>query len=452
MEQLVAQLTYSMPQLTYRRLLSLFLPLALSGILYPISRPIINAALARSPDPITAIVAFAVAYSISMPLQSPMFGLRQIITALAVDRQMLRIVSRLNLTIGIGSTLAVLLVALTPLYRYIVEGLMDIPSSIARVGPLVLVVIATGPLITAGRGYYQGILVRHGISIPVGVGALGFLIVGSTLLWAGVLWTEWEGALLAAISMMCGQLVYLACVWRPARPIIRDRIPEHSPSIQPEQRSTNYVFRFYLPLAVSTLLMTLVEPVIQGAMARSPQAEASLAAYSVCISFIWLAGAPLWNLQQVVISEVTGRQSLQVVHRFSILVSAVLTLLLAMLALPPVASWLFGSVIGVTGEVKTVAVDGFKWLVPAGLFMGLRSLYHGVLTCRGKTGGIQTASFVRTGALVIALVGGVSWGKVNGFLIAAGAQVISAIVEVAFLRRYTKDLDWEDENESGSLD
>lgn len=434
-----------MTSLSQRKLFSLFLPLAFSGILYPLSRPIINAALARSPDPITAIVAFAVAYSISMPLQSPMFGLRQVVTALGVDRQMLRLIARLNGMIGIGATVAILLVAMTPIYGAVVEGLMDIPANIARVGPSVLLIISLEPLTTAGRGYYQGILVRHGITIPVGVGALGFLLVGSTLLWAGVWWTDWEGALLAATSMTCGQLVYLVCVWWPARPILKDRIPDFSPSIRPEQRSRSYVFRFYLPLAVSTVLMTLVEPMIQSSMARSPQAEASLAAYSVCISFIWLAGAPLWNLQQLVISQVSGRQSLEVVRRFALGVSVGLTLMLALLALPPVGEWLFGTVIGVTGEVKTVAMDGFKWLVPAGLFMGVRSLYHGILTCKGRTGGIQTGSFLRTGTLVFFLVLGVSWGKMNGFMIAAGATLISALAEVILLRRYVRELVWEDD-------
>jgi hypothetical protein len=431
--------------LTHRRLFSLFLPLAFSGILYPLSRPIINAALARSLDPVTAIAAFAVAYSISMPLQSPMFGLRQVVTALGVDREMLGLVARLNWIIAVGASIAILVIAVPPVYNTVVVGVMGIPPRIARVGPMVLVVIAVGPTLTAARGYYQGVLVRHGITIPVGIGALGFLLVSSGLLWAGVLWTDWEGAFLAATALAFGQLAYVACVWQPARVILKDRIPDFDPSIRPEQRSRRYVFRFYLPLAVSTALMTLVEPMIQSAMAHSPLAEASLAAYSVTISFIWLAGAPLWNLQQVVISQVTGRQSLEIVRKFSLIVSAGLTLMLAVLALPPVAEWLFGSVIGVTGEVKTLAVDGFKWLVPAGLFMGARSLYHGILTCRGSTGGIQTGSFLRTITLVIILILGVSWGHLNGFLIAAAAQVVSAVVEVIYLRHHTRSLVWEDD-------
>lgn len=428
---------------TYRSLLALFLPLACSGILYPLSRPIINAALARSPDPITSIVAFAVAYSISMPLQSPMFGLRQVVTALAADRQILRIIARLNLTIAIGATASIFLVAATPLFSFIVKDLMDIPSDITRVGPAVLMVIALGPLMTAGRGYYQGILVRHGISKPVGVGAVGFLAVGSSLLWAGVLWTEWEGALLAAIAMTIGQTAYLACVWVPARPILRERIPDQSPTIRDEQQSQRYVFRFYLPLAVSTVLMTLDEPMIQSAIARSPQGEVALAAYSVAIPFIWLAGAPLWNLQQVVISQVTDLPSYRTVRTFAYAISAGLTLFLAVIAIPPVADFVFGHVIGVTGDVKDLAGDGFIWLVPAGLLGGIRSFYHGVLTCKGRTGGIQTGSFIRTAALVATLLFGVLWGKVNGFLIAAGATLISGLLEVLILRRYIAEIRWD---------
>jgi len=432
-----------MPVVTHRRLLTLFLPLAFSGILYPLSRPIINAALARSPDPITAIVAFAVAYSISMPLQSPMFGLRQVVTALAADRQILRLIARINWMVGVGAALLILSVALTPTYEAIVVGLMEIPPDIARVGPAVLAVIAAGPLTTAGRGYYQGILVRHGISIPVGVGAIGFLATVTALLWVGVLFTDWEGALLAAIATTLGQVVYLACVWQPARSILRDRIPDLSESIRPQQRSHRYILGFYVPIAVSTVLMTLVEPMIQSAIARSPQAEASLAAYSVCISFIWLVGAPLWNLQQVVISQVSDLQSYQKVSRFAVGVTVALTVLLGLLAIPPVARWLFGSVIGITGDAWRVSVDGFKWLVLAGAFMGIRSLYHGVLTCRGQTRGIQTAAILRAATLVLTLVLGVLSERWNGFIIAAVATLISGLAEVVLLRRFVGALQWD---------
>jgi len=70
-----------------RELFSLFLPLALSGLFYPLASPVINAALARSATPELALAAFAIARSLSNPLISPLHGLRQVITALVYDRK-----------------------------------------------------------------------------------------------------------------------------------------------------------------------------------------------------------------------------------------------------------------------------------------------------------------------------------------------------------------------------
>ena len=65
-----------------RELFTLFLPLALSGLFYPLASPIVNAALARTSTPELALAAFAVARSLSNPLISPLHGMRQVVTAL----------------------------------------------------------------------------------------------------------------------------------------------------------------------------------------------------------------------------------------------------------------------------------------------------------------------------------------------------------------------------------
>ncbi len=45
--------------------------------------------LARTEDPKLALAAYSVAISVTLPLVAPLFGMRQIITALCVDRDMI---------------------------------------------------------------------------------------------------------------------------------------------------------------------------------------------------------------------------------------------------------------------------------------------------------------------------------------------------------------------------
>ena len=193
-------------------------------------------------------------------------------------------------------------------------------------------------------------------------------------------------------------------------------------------------------MAISTLLLALTEPVLQAGMARLPQADLSLAAYPVCTSLTWLTGTPMWNMQQVIIAQVRDRASYKVVQRFVLSVGLALTVFMVLIALPPVADWVFGRLIGVSGSIKEMAINGFRLLVFTPLFMGMRSLFHGTLMSLDSTGPIRTAAVVRLVALVLTLVGGVLHGQFNGLLVALAATIVASAAEMACLYVYTRRL------------
>ncbi|MDP6042730.1 MAG: hypothetical protein QGG64_29545 [Candidatus Latescibacteria bacterium] len=284
---------------TQRDLFRLFLPLALSGIFFTLARPLINAALARTQNPELALAALGVAMSITMPLMSPLFSLRQVATALVADQDMLKRIRYLSLILGSGSTALLLILSIPQIYAETVVQWMGIPESIAAIGPPILFVLALCPLLGVGRGYYQGILVHYNKAGPIGTGALAYLAGIAIILFIGITWVKIEGALLAATASFVGQGLYLIVVGLPSLPIIRNQIPHRSDTIPDEHRTNRYLFLFYLPMAVSTMLMAFIEPALQTSMARTAQPTHSLAAYAVAASLSWIARTPLWNAQQV---------------------------------------------------------------------------------------------------------------------------------------------------------
>lgn len=428
----------SAPPPTQRELFALFLPLALSGIFFPLASPVINAALARTAAPALALAAYGVARSLSNSFLSPLYGLRQMTTALVRDREMARHVRNCSWALGGVSAGCLLLVCVPSLYHPLVERLLGIPGKIARTGWPVLVVMACFPLLVVGRGYCQGILVKYGKAGPVGVGALGYLAGTAIIMWTGVYWTEMEGALLAGLALGGGQVIYLLLVWWPTRELFRQRIPESSDEVEERQKSGKYVFFFFLPLAISAVLGAVVEPVIQAGMARSPRPEVSLAAYPVCNSLIWLGGTPLWNVQQVVIAKVRDSASFTVVRRFVLSLSLLLVLVMGLIALPPVADFIFGTLIGVSGGVKELSIQGFRWLVISPLLMGGRSLYYGTLISQDATGPIRSTALVRIVVLLVVLSGGVAHGEIDGLLVAIWATLLSSVAEVIALHWHAR--------------
>ena len=300
----------SSPPLTQRILFAQVLPLALSGIFFPLGAPIISAALARTKEPELALAAYSVAFSIAALVSSALWGIRQLSNTFGSDRQMLRLVGRLALILASIAVVIILLICVPPVARTVLDGLMGIPPEIGRLVPPALLVMALNPYLSVGRGFYQGVLVHYGKTGAIGVGAVGYLLgVAAVMLW-GVVWAELPGALLAALAMMVGQAVYFAFCWWPCRGIIQTQIPAADRGIMPQQRSSRYLFFFYLPLALSIVFTTVSEPILQSAMARAPMSAASLAAYPVCIAIMWLGVTPLYNAQQVVIAKVRDQRVL----------------------------------------------------------------------------------------------------------------------------------------------
>jgi hypothetical protein len=421
---------------SFRELLSLFFPLALSGVFYPIARPFVNAALARTDDPALSLAAYSVTLSVTMPLVSPLFGMRQIVTALCVDDDMVRRVGRVALALGAVATVPLLALSIPAVYLGATDRILGIPADIARLGPPAMLLMATSPLLVIGRGYYQGVLVRFGNANPVGLGALGYLVLSAAVVFVAVLGLRLPGAVAGAVALLAGNLAYLLIVWYPTRAMRsgpRATIPAHDETFEPSKRSRRYILTLYYPLAVSTLLTAGVEPVVQAAMARAPDAALSLAAYPVCFAIVWLARTHLWNLQQVVIAKVVDRSSYRVVRRFTILLGLATTLMMMIALIPVVRDWLFGDLIGLQGDIREYAWRGYMLLIPACMLQAWRSLYFGTLVASGVTGSIQTAAFVRVGALLAGLGLGVAHGGIAGIYVGVGAVMLSEVFEVASL-------------------
>lgn len=425
---------------TQRQLFKQFTPLALSGIFFPLVPPIINAALARSPEPALALAAMGLMRSLSQPLLSPLFGLRQVTTALARDRDMLGRLRTTSVALSCGTSALLLILCLPPVYRLVVQTGMGIPSGVAWAAWPAVLVSAFTPLLGVGRGYFQGVLIHYRRPGPIGTGALGYLLGATMVVWPAVLLTRLPGALLGALGLFWGQAVYVVMVWLPGRRLIRERIPQSSTNVAESQRSVRYILLFFFPLALATMLNAVGEPLIQTAMAHAPDPTDSLAAFPVCFSVLFLAAVPLWNVQQVVIAHVRDHASYVQARRFVWRLGLAWSVALALVGWTPLSPWLFGSVIGVSGRIQALSIQGFRWLALAPLLFAGRTLFYGVLISQDATPHIRTAALVKLAALVLTLATGVWLQRLPGLMVGLLAMLTATAAEVLCLSWYVRGL------------
>jgi Na+-driven multidrug efflux pump len=187
--------------------------------------------------------------------------------------------------------------------------------------------------------------------------------------------------------------------------------------------------RFYRPLALSGLLMTLQQPVITAALSRTAGAQKSLAAYGLALSIAVFLESPIQMLLAAGTALARDEASFRLLRRFSALGGATLSGLAAMLAFTPLGRALLLDVLKAPPPVVPHALLALRILLPWPLVVAWRRLYQGVLIRRGETRAVGYATAGRL--LVIAgaaffLVSRAGW---PGVVVGVGALLAGALAE-----------------------
>ncbi len=180
----------------YCELFRFFWPVGTTGVMFALSRPVLYAFLARTPDALISIAALRIAFDFSMLFQQAANQFRSFwvtfgMTDMALKRTFMWLV-------GGGLTAVMLLVALTPLNGFILKNLLGINQQIHTLAAEVILVMCAVPGVLVWRNYYHGYLL-----VNRATNAMAF---GSTLRVVAI-----AGS--AQVLALLGALDHLSAAW-----------------------------------------------------------------------------------------------------------------------------------------------------------------------------------------------------------------------------------------------
>ncbi|NIP16172.1 MAG: hypothetical protein GWM88_16120 [Pseudomonadales bacterium] len=168
--------------LTYAELLRFFLPVSTTAVMFALSRPILYAFVARTPNGVLAIAAMRVAFDFATIFQQAANQFRHFFVTFGWED--LEIKRRFLSLVCAGITTIMLAVAITPLSELIWGSLMGIPGPVRELSEQVLLVMCLMPALIVFRNYHHGrLMVERRTS---GMAAGGILRVAAILLAAQV--------------------------------------------------------------------------------------------------------------------------------------------------------------------------------------------------------------------------------------------------------------------------
>ena len=397
-----------------RPLFARYLPLALSFELMMLEAPSVQWAIGRLPETQTNLAAWGLTMQLSLLIESPVIMLLVTATALVKNTDTFQALRQFMLRIALYCTLLTLLTAFTPLFEFVTIGLLGQPIPVAEAARLPLRLMLLWSAAIAWRRFYQGVLVRQGQTSRVTLGTavrLAFVVIPALLLtWLKCL----SGAATAAVAIMAGVLVEALCASAFARPIVRQLPP---PNLGDAPLTQKAISRFHTPLALTTVLTLLAQPVTSAAIARLPFASQNLAAWPVVFSALMILRGWGFAVQEITVAQLRqGAPFDAQLPRFAVKIGVASSVAALLMALTPLST-MYASALGVPSVLHPLVRSGILWGALLPLLAALSSCVRGVLVARQKT---------------MAVYWGMALGLlVQGLLLAAGVVTHQPAVQTA---------------------
>jgi len=420
------------PTLSTRRILHTWWPLAASWLLMGAEMPFLTAVMARLGNPEINLAAYGgVVFPLSMIIEAPIIMLLAASTALCKDQASYQLVRRFMLIAGACLTGLHILVAFTPLYYVVVEGILGVPQVIvepARIG-LMIMTPWTGSI--AYRRFNQGVLIRFGRSQTVGWGTLIRLSADAAVLLVGYLIGDIPGIVVATSAVAAGvicEAVYSGIV---VRPVVQGPLRQANPVVPALTWKAFYAF--YIPLALTSLLTLLANPIISAALSRMPQALASLAVWPVVSGLIFMFRSLGVAYNEVVVALLDETRSSGSLRRFAWLLTGGSTLGLLLIVATPLAGLYFQFFSALPAHLLVLATTAIWLAIPLPALSVFQSWFQGAILHGRRTRGITEAVGIYLLTSAITLWAGVAWGQTTGLYIGLASFVISMVAQTAWL-------------------
>ncbi|MGH2541988.1 MAG: hypothetical protein ACRDIB_04295, partial [Ardenticatenaceae bacterium] len=414
-----------------KRIFWFWAPLAAMWIIMSVEQPAITAAVTRLPDATKNLAAFGLTFSFALIIESPVIMLLTAGTALASQQQSYRRLLYFTLILSLLLTGLHLLLSLTPLYAYILREWIGAPLEIIETSRVAFLLMAPWTAMIAFRRLWEGIMIRFDHPQRVTMVIALRMVATIVVLLVGLALDRWPGAYVSGIALSVGVTVGAIAAGLLARPIIKEHL---SSDPTPEEfLSWRGLNLFYAPLALTSLIIMIGQPILSFGLAHAPLPLMSLAIWPVIMALVFMGRSVGIAYQEVVVALLRDRQSYHVLRRFGLLLAGISTAAFALLVLTPGARLWYQHIAGLTPELVSLAIAPTAILALVPGLGTVISWQRGVLVHDKDTGPISLAVAINMGTLLAIMVLGARFGTLPGAVLAALALTFSLGVESLFL-------------------
>ncbi len=407
-------------------------PLAASWLMMGAELPVLSAVVARLADPEINLAAYGgIVFPLALIIEAPVIMLLAASTALCKDwDSYLKIRRFMMVTAGFMTGIYVL-IAFTPLYYFVVEGILNAPAEIVEPARVGMMIMTPWTWSIAYRRFNQGVLIRFGHSQTITIGTLIRLSTDVLVLGFGYLIGSIPGIIVAASAVALSVIAEAAYVGVVVRPVLNNQLKLEPPVEDP--LTLRSFLNFYIPLAMTSLLTLLALPIGSAALGRMPLSLPSLAVWPVISGLVFMFRSLGVAYNEVVVALLDKLGSSSDLRKFAIRLALFSSLALGVMAVTPLSYLWFDTVSGLSPNLVEMARIALWLAIPLPAMAAMQSWYQGSLLFGRKTRGITEAVVIYILSITGLLLFGVIRGEVTGLYVAMLAMGLSMAVQTGWL-------------------
>ncbi len=433
--------------LTGRRIVLLWVPLAMTWFMMALEGPFLTALVARLDDAKFNLAAFGVAFTFALIAEAPIMMIMSAATALVRDRDAYLKLRNFTFALNVAVTLFLGILLFPPLFHLVAEGAIGLPAHIAAITHRTAALMLLWPAAIGYRRLYQGILIRRNQTRRVAYGTvirLAFMSVAGLLLYR---YAAMPGACVAAAALSVGVVAEAAASRWMARMAVAEllrggKLPGISGTAgQAGQDALRYraIAIFYFPLALTSLLTLAVSPMVTFFLGRSRMAIESLAVMPVVTALVFLLRCLGVSFQEVCVALLGDRfEGRAQLARFGWTLGLCASGVLALTAFTPLSGLWFTYVSGLKPELADFAREPLRLLILIPALEVLLSYQRSLLIGARRTNRITWATGLEVVTLLLVLFVLLKVFDWPGAVGAAGALFGGRIVANVYLGRVLK--------------
>ncbi len=399
-----------------------YAPLAVTSLLLTGTDPILTAALGRTQDPTIALAGYAVAFAVCGVLYAPLLVVQQVAASRLLQASggfapVIRFAYATGVVLsGIGAA-----IAFTPLGEFVFGWMINASPPVEAEAMSAMRILWVAPFLTAVRAAHQGRLVAGHRTGPIAGATAGRTAVLAAVAFGASFIAG--GATLGAIAFTAGLGVEMLVVLFASTPDLRLR----------GDGPQGDIAGFAAPLMVNVVLWWATPLLINAVLARTQNPDPALAAFAVVQALAWFIAAPVGQMQHAGIALVSCWNTHRRVYVRGLWLALALGALIALCAIPPAATWLFGTLFALEPELLALATAALPFAVAYPLLYGTRQYLQGLFVRSERSVTVGMGAVIRIGSIFLLSLVLASRLGAQGAVLGVVLNVLGLAVEGVFL-------------------